>query len=103
MTFALWSEVDLLFVSTVAVTEWERSVKRLMAIIATTAGLLALPYAPQAQASTCGLATACFRDYYSSPAHTSPVGYYDIYCGGAVLRGGTTSPYSTYTVQSCNP
>jgi hypothetical protein len=72
-----------------------------MAIIVATAGLIVLPYGPQAQANTCGLATACFTNYYSSPAHTGLVGYYDIFCGGAVLRSGKTSPYSTLTVQSC--
>lgn len=73
-------------------------------LVATVAALaiLVLP-APQAQANTCGLSTACFTNYYSSAAHTSLVGYYNIYCGGAVSRWGTTSPYYTYSVQSCTP
>lgn len=72
-------------------------------LIATVAALaaLVLPYAPQAQASTCGLATACFTNYYGNAAHTNLVGYYNIYCGGAVSRWGTTSPYVVYSVQSC--
>jgi Family of unknown function (DUF6289) len=77
-------------------------VRRVLTATIAALAALVLPYAPQAQASTCGLSTACFTNYYSSAAHTSLVGYYAIYCGGAVSKWGTTSPYSTYSVQSCN-
>ncbi|HEX6871795.1 MAG TPA: DUF6289 family protein, partial [Micromonosporaceae bacterium] len=74
--------------------------KRLLLAAAVVATFLTVP-ATSASASTCGLATWCETDYYSSPSHTTLVGYKYIACGGAVITSGKVTPYYTYHTGSC--
>jgi hypothetical protein len=74
---------------------------RILTIFAMAVGLMAVPDAPEAEASTCGLSTMCFRDYYSDATHQNPVGAYYIYCGGIVQKWGRTTVHSTYVVRAC--
>jgi Family of unknown function (DUF6289) len=70
--------------------------------VAVVAILATIPATPAA-ANTCGLATWCETDYYSSPAHVTLVGYKYIACGGAVITSGRVTPYYVIHTGSCTP
>jgi hypothetical protein len=70
--------------------------------VAIVATVVTWPAAP-ASANTCGLATWCETDYYSTPAHTTLVGYKYIACGGGVITSGTVTPYYVIHTGTCVP
>jgi hypothetical protein len=77
--------------------------RMLTAAVLVTAGLVPLFAASPANAiPICKGGYTCLYVFYSTPAHTTEIGYNDIPCSGPGSSWGTASGYFTFSEAECN-
>jgi hypothetical protein len=78
--------------------------RALIAAILAAAGLVVPLFAasPANAIPICKAGYTCLYVYYSTPAHTTEIGYLDIPCSGTPTSWGETSGYFTFSEAECN-
>jgi hypothetical protein len=77
--------------------------RMLIAAVLAAAGLVPLFAASPANATpVCKANYTCYTAYYSTPAHTTQIGFTDVPCSGPAVTGGKTSAYFTFSQVVCN-